>query len=170
MGKEREGDRELPVDDTKKLTEDALGLGPRHVGPFTIGIVDMIVGDGGLEMPGFVATKNEILQLAQYWATKIINLDFLLFLYGCSGSSEWRTVAVANRRLDRISTLIGEEEVTKAWREAEQAFATGVDQQAWKIFTEGTQADREGFQQEVQEELARHAGRSRNEQLDGEAR
>jgi hypothetical protein len=28
------------TDETKKLSEDALGLGPRHVGPFVIGAVD----------------------------------------------------------------------------------------------------------------------------------
>jgi len=143
------------TDETKKLSEDALGLGPRQVGPIMIGVVDMIVGDGGVEVPGFVATKNEILQLVRYWAKKIIDLDFWFFLYGCSGSSEWRTGAFANRRLDRISTLIGEEEVTKACKEAEQAFAKGVDQRAWKIFTEGTQEERERFQQEAQEKLAR---------------
>jgi hypothetical protein len=62
----------------------------------------------------------------------------------------------------KISTLIGEEEVTKACKEAKQAFAKGVDQRAWKIFTERTQDERERFQQEVQEKLAREPkGRKR---------
>jgi hypothetical protein len=49
------------TDESKKLSEDAFGLGPPQVGPIRIGVVDMIVGDGGVEVPGFVATKNEIL-------------------------------------------------------------------------------------------------------------
>jgi hypothetical protein len=57
--------------------------------------------------------------------------------------------------LNTISKLIGEEEVTKALRQAEQAVAKGVDPRAWRIFTEGTQEEREGFQQEVQEKLVR---------------
>lgn len=102
-------------------------------------------------MPAFVATKNEILQLVRYWATEIIDLDFAFFLYGSSGSSEWRTREFANRRLDTISKLIGEEEVTKTLRLAEQAFGQRVDQRAWRIFTEDTPEEQEHFQQEVQE-------------------
>jgi hypothetical protein len=75
----------------------------------------MIVGVGG-EVPGFVATKSEILQLVRYWAKKIIDLDFVFFLYGSTGSFEWRTNEFANRRLNTISKLIGEEEVNKAFR------------------------------------------------------
>jgi hypothetical protein len=134
-----------------------------QAGPFAIGVVDVIVGEGGLEVPGFVATKSEILELVRYWATEIIDLDFTFFLYGCTGSSEWRTREFANRRLNTISKLIGEEEVTQAFREAEQAFGKGVDQRAWKIFMEGTQQEQERFQQEVQDKLARDAEEGGNE-------
>jgi hypothetical protein len=54
------------TDETKKLSGDGFGLGPRQVGPIRIGVVDMIVGDGGVEVPGFVATKNEMLELVRY--------------------------------------------------------------------------------------------------------
>jgi hypothetical protein len=81
----------------------------------------MIVGEGGVEVPGSVATKNDTLRLVRYWATEIIHLDFAFFLYGSSGSSEWRTREFASRRLTTISKLIGEEEVTKAFRQTEQA-------------------------------------------------
>src|SRR5712692_10702040 len=118
------------TDKTKKLSEDAQGLEPRG----GIGFVDMIVGESGVEVPGFVPTKNEVLQLVQYWATEIIDLDFDYFLDGQSGSQEWRTSHFAHRRLNRISQLLGEEEVTKACKEAGQVFGQGVDQQAWKIF------------------------------------
>ena len=47
------------ADDPKKLREDARGSGPRQAGPYRIGVFDMIVGEGGVEVPGFVATKNE---------------------------------------------------------------------------------------------------------------
>src|SRR5439155_295478 len=98
------------ADDTKQLSEDARGLGPRQAGSLVIGMVDMIVGENGVEVPAFVATKNEILQLVRYWAMEIIDLDFTFFLYCCTGSSEWRTREFANRRLNTISKLIGEEE------------------------------------------------------------
>ena len=78
-----------------------------------IGVVDMIIGDGGLEVPGFVATKNETLQLVRYWAGEILDLDIGFFLYGSVGSSEWRTRQFANRRLNTIAESIGEEEVKR---------------------------------------------------------
>lgn len=155
---EKISETERTVNDSQKLTEDAQGLGPKEVGPFRIGVVDMIVGEGGAEVPAFVATKNEILQLAMYWATKIIDLDFTFFVYGSSGSSEWRTREFATRRLDTICELIGEEEVTKTIRLAEEAFGQGVGQRAWRIFTEGTEEEQEQFRQRVQEKLARGTG------------
>lgn len=54
-------------------------------------------------------TKNEMLQLVRYWATEIIHLDFSFFLYGITGSSEWRTREFANRRLNTIRKLIGQQ-------------------------------------------------------------
>ena len=64
-------DPESTADQTQKLSEDANGLGPGQAGPFRIGLVDMIVGNGGVEVPGFVATKNEIFQLVRYWPRKL---------------------------------------------------------------------------------------------------
>jgi hypothetical protein len=50
------------ADKTKQqLSEDARGLGPTQAGPFAIGLVDEIVGEGGVEVPEFVATKYELL-------------------------------------------------------------------------------------------------------------
>ena len=107
-------------------------------GSLVIGHVDQIVGEGGVELPGFVPTKNELLQLVHYWAMEFIDLNFTFFLYDCTGSSEWRNREFAHRRLNAISRVIGREEVTKTFREAEQTFGKGVDQKAWKIFMEGT--------------------------------
>ena len=148
-------------DDTKKLSEDARGLGPRHAGPFAIGVVDEIVGEGGVEVPGFVATKNEILQLVRYWATEILDLDFDYFLTGCTGSSEWRTSEFANRRLNTSRKFIGDEEAAKAFMQAEQAFGQRVDQRAWKIFMEGTTEEQEAFRWEILASDAQDGGLGR---------
>lgn len=145
------------ADESKRLSEDARGLGPSETGMFVIGLVDSIVGEDGAEVPELVATKYESLVLVRHWATEIIDLDFMYFLYGCTGSSEWRTRVYANRRLNTLANVIGDEEVTKAFRQAEDAFGKSVDQRAWKIFMEGTKEEQERFQQEVQEKLARDA-------------
>ena len=145
---------EHPVDETQKLSEDAGGLGPIQVGAFTIGRVDEVVGEGGLEIPGYKATKYEAIQIVKHWAAEMIDLDFDYFLYGSTGSSEWRTREYANRRLNTIAKSIGEEEVKRAFKQVEQEFAKGVDQRAWKVFMEGTKEEQESFQEEVQKKLA----------------
>jgi hypothetical protein len=152
---EKMSEAESTADDSRKLSEDARGLGPRQTGPFAFGLVDMIVGEGGLEVSGLVPTKYETLLLVRAWAGEILDLDFGFFLYGSVGSSEWRTREYANRRLNTIAKAIGEEEVKRAFKQAEQEFAKGVGQRAWKIFMEGTKEEQESFQQEVQENLAR---------------
>jgi hypothetical protein len=76
-------------------------------GALTIGMVDTIVGEGGLEIPGFKATQYEAIQIVKHWAGEMLDLDFDYFLYGSTGSSEWRTREYANRRLNTIAKLIG---------------------------------------------------------------
>ena len=90
----------------------------------------------------------------RHWAAEIIDLDFDYFLYGSTGSWEWRTREYANRRLNTIAKAIGDAEVTKAFRQVEDDFGKKVDARAWRIFKEGTQEERESFQREVQEKLA----------------
>jgi hypothetical protein len=125
------------ADQNHKLSKDAHGLGPLQGGQIRLGAVDMIVGEGGVEVPGFVATRNEVFQLARYWATEILRLDFDYFIYRSLGSSEWRTREFAARRLNTVSQFIGEGDARKASKEAEQAFKERVDPLSWKNFTGG---------------------------------
>ena len=127
-------------------------MGPREADPFTIGFAEAIVGEEGLEVLGYVVTRNEILELVRYWATEIFQLDFAYFLYFLY--SEWRTYQYSQPRLNTISELIGGEKVAEACRQAEQAFSRRVDERAWRIFTEGTQEEREQFQKEMDEKMA----------------
>jgi len=146
------------ADETKKLSEDARGLGPMQAGPFAIGRVDAIVGEGGLEVPGFVATRNEA---GAVFGQRNYRSRFRIFLYGCTGSSDWRTRAYANRRLNTIAEAIGEKVVKEAFRQAEEDIGKKVDARPWKIFMEGTKEEQERFQEEVQEELARNPEKGR---------
>jgi|ERR1700733_4123504 len=145
---------ERPVDETKKLSEDAGGLGPMHAGSIVIGLVDEIVGEGGVEVPSCVVTKYEAIQIVKHWAAEMIDLDFSYFLYGCTGSSEWRTREYANRRLNTIAKSLGEEEVKGAFKQAEEAFGKTVDRRAWRVFMEGTKEEQEAFQAEVAREMS----------------
>jgi hypothetical protein len=140
-------------DTEEKLGADAGGLGPMHAGSIVIGLVEEIVGEGGVEVPGCKVTKYELIQIVKHWAAEIVDSDFSYFLYGCTGSSEWRTREYANRRLNTIAKSIGEEEVKKAFKQTEEAYGKDVDQRAWKIFMEGTKEEQEAFQAEIEREM-----------------
>src|ERR1035441_7807839 len=119
------------ADDTKeKLSADAGGLGPMHAGSIVIGLVDEIVGEGGVEVPGCVATQYEWIQIVKHWAAEMIDSDFDYFLYGSTGSTEWRIREYAERRLNTIAKSIGEEEVKRAVTEAKGGFSTGGDRKS----------------------------------------
>ncbi len=142
------------VDDARgKLSEDAASLGPMHAGSIVIGLVDEIVGEGGVEVTGCVATQYEWIQIVKHWVAEMIDLDFDYFLYGSTGSTEWRLREYAERRLNTIAKSIGEEEVKRAFKQAEQEFAKGVDQLAWKAFR-GTAEERDAFQAEIAREMS----------------
>jgi len=125
------------------------GLGCWGNDKITVGHVSEVNGPDSAEMPEFVPTRHELVQLAKYWATLDLDDLFDFFLYGQTGSSEWRRVAFARRRICRIATVLGEEEVQKAVEEAEKEFSKTIDPRAWAIFKNGTPEEREAFQDEV---------------------
>ena len=148
--------RSNTADDTReKLSEDAGGLGPMQVGALTIGRVDEIVGEGGVEKPDFVPIGHEVHVLLKYWVTTLTDLDFDSFLYASTGSSEWRTRAFARRRLNRLLKVIGKEAGEKAYREAEAEFRKRykVSDEEWRIFTTGTEQEVREFQDKLHRDI-----------------
>ena len=95
-----------------------------------------------------MATRNEVFQLARYWVTEIIKLDFDYFVYRSLESSRWRIREFAARRLDTISRFIGEEDARKAVKEAEQAFEKRVDPLSRKNFKGGGNRPGDGYSRE----------------------
>src|SRR5438552_271978 len=105
-------------------------------------VIRLKIKGRGMMIKAKKALKRELLALGRHWATEIIHLGFKYFHYGCTGSSEMRTREYANRRLNTISKVIGEEEVRKGFRQAEQFFSKAVGQRAWKIFMEARRRSR----------------------------
>jgi hypothetical protein len=138
-----------------KSNPDSVDLGCWHLGDgrFVIGYVEEVNGPGAVEIPGFVATRHELIQLVKYWATVEIERDFDWFVYQGTGSSELRRRAFARRRIARIAEALGEEEVAKAVREAHSEFAKGIDPRTWNIFLNGTPEEREALQGEIWREM-----------------
>ena len=126
----------------------------------------MIVSEGGAQVPAFVATKNEILQLVRCWETEIIDLDFAFFL------SVIGIVRMAHSRICQsapsirsANPLVRKQGPRRSGWPSRLSADASV-QRASKIFTEGTRKQ-EHFQQEVQERW--HATpKGTNEQVDSD--
>lgn len=129
---------------------DSEGLGSHGNGKITIGSVSEVNGPDSVEMPGFVPTRHELIQLVKYWATLDLDQQFYFFLYTQTGSDDRRRGAFARRRISRIATILGEEEVQKAMQEAQREYSKKIDPRAWSIFMDGTPEQQAAFQEEVQ--------------------
>jgi hypothetical protein len=129
---------------------DSEGLGSYGNDKITIGYVSEVNGPDSAEMPGFVPTRHEMIQLVKYWATLDLDQQFYFFLYTQTGSDDRRRGEFARRRICRIAAILGEEEVRKAILEAEQEYRKTIDPRAWSIFKDGTPEEQDAFQEEVQ--------------------
>lgn len=128
-------------------------LGPSGGYGFIIGYVDEVNGRGAEEIQGFLATRHELIQLAKYWTTKAIDIEYWWFLYEQVGTSETRSRAFAWRRVSRIEEIVGKEEVDGAVKEAYDEYGKRLDAKAWNIFLNGTPEEREAFRKEIYAEM-----------------
>ena len=101
--------------------------------------VDEVNGAGAEEVPQYVPTKHELLQLVKYWYGRILGDDFFRFEYGGSDSSELRVGRFGPRRIRRAAAAIGQEAVDQAIEEACAQFKAKVnDDRLWDVFENGT--------------------------------
>jgi hypothetical protein len=115
---------------------------------FTIGYVNEVNGSDSAEVLNFAPTRHELIQLVKYWTTIVLRDEFYIFAYGPPGSPEMRRIPFGCRRIDRIATVLGEEAVQRAVDEAEEEYSKTVSPRAWSIFKNGTEEEREAFQDE----------------------
>jgi hypothetical protein len=124
---------------------DTDGLGTMAAGPLVVGRVEAINGEDGKEAPEFVATRQELKQLAECWALERIEHDFNWFVTETSGSSEWRWSVYIDRRLNRLGEILGPEVMRKLFEDAAASFRrrAGLTDEDWRVFTEGTDEEQE---------------------------
>jgi hypothetical protein len=141
---------------------DNSSLGQYTNGAFTVGSVDEVNGRGAQEVPAFIPTRNELVELAKYWAKVAIEAEFFGFIYACSGSTEIRLIPFAWRRVDRIADCVGEDEVGNAVEEVYEELAKTRDVRTWQIFRNGTPEERQAIQDEVAECIERELAEKNN--------
>lgn len=146
--------RKATATENRKACPDSEGLGFWGNQAFTVGYVDEVNGPNSVEMPEFVPTRYELIQLAKYWATIVIDLRFDYFLYTTTGSSEWRLDAFARRRVGRIGEILGQDEINKVIDQAYEEYGKEQDPRAWSIFLNGTPEEKEAFQDEIQQKIS----------------
>lgn len=78
-----------------------------RVGPFTIGHVDRIHGEGGRPCPEYIPTRHELETLARHWMAVYLDHQMSFAVHGQTGSVETREILYAQDRLDAIAALIG---------------------------------------------------------------
>lgn len=145
-----DGEQEAISSPARKPCPDSEGLGFWGGNGVYIGYVSEINGPDSAEMPEFVPTRYELIQLAKYWATLELDLQFDFFLYGQSGSSEYRRSAFARRRVGRIAEILEREQADKLIDEVYEEYGKKQDARAWEIFTTGTPEEQEAYQDEIQ--------------------
>ena len=130
-----------------------LPMGGRGV---VIGSVDEVNGPGATEIPDFVPTRHELLQLLNFWVKEALDYEYFKFLYAQTGSTELRLIPYAWRRINRIGELLGEERAKKAVEEAYAEFGKNQDQRYLEIFLHGSSEDRKALQDEIQRKMEDH--------------
>jgi len=129
-------------------------LGVTHAGQIGIGYVDEVNGLGATEAPDFVPTRHELLELVKYWYSVILHNNWFFFCYQQTGSREIRENWFAGRRISRVERILGEKPVERAIEEVARKFRESVnDPEAWRIFTEGTEWEREAFSENIYREM-----------------
>jgi hypothetical protein len=119
-----------------------------------IGHVDEVNGWGAAEVPAFVPTRYELIQVVKHWTKVALDLDFWCFVHLASGSREIRLIPFAHRRIARIAECLGDAVVGQACREVEEEFAEKVDARAWQVFRHGTPEEQRAFEDERARELS----------------
>jgi hypothetical protein len=131
-----------------------------------IGYVDEVNGAESDLVEGYPLARFELLELARHWAREQLEIRIFWFLHAQTSSSESRTLAYAQRRLNRIEELLGGDEVRRVIDEVEGEARRRIGDRYWDVFKSGDSKARKEVQDEVQQQLdARMAARS-----DGERR
>jgi hypothetical protein len=116
---------------------------PAATGPWALGCVDEVNGEGAEEVRSYVPTRHELRVLLRHWAEIAESLEFFMALYE-AGSTEVRLRPFAYLRISRIGQYLGDDSVRAVNVEVEQKFATAITT-AWIARYEGDREEQDRF-------------------------
>ena len=92
---------------------------------------------------GFIPTHDELISLAKYWFKDLLDSEWLFdFAHPMYGGSIWRERIFANRRINRIRKIVGDEKVDNACEEVRNDFRAKISEELWAVFEDGDEAQR----------------------------
>lgn len=91
---------------------EGLGCMPFREGE-RIGFVRQVNGPAAKARPEFAATEYELEELTRMWVRTLLDLDFYCYATQSCGSSEWREMQYAGRRIGRLQKLLGQATVER---------------------------------------------------------
>ncbi|HWY55862.1 MAG TPA: hypothetical protein VNZ03_15450 [Terriglobales bacterium] len=144
------------LQNSKGSNRDTDGLGTMPSDPFIVGSVEAINGEDGKEVPQFVPTRHELMQLAEYWALERIDHDFYWFAFQQTGSSDWRWGRYISRRLNQLSEILGTQAMKSVWDAAIATFRKQrpkLTDEDWQVLTESNEEEQETWHTKLTEEM-----------------
>jgi hypothetical protein len=115
------------------MNADNTDLQPLKAGCCIIGIVENVNGADSHEIPDFVVTRAELLELVRHWEGVFLSRTFFVFETGQTGSSDLRLARFAERRVVRIIELSGDAPVNAA-NEVSDEFKRRTGAAVWNRF------------------------------------
>ena len=122
-------------------------------GVFRSGVVDEVNDPGDQAVDGYPVTRDELLVLLRYWVQLALDVDLFWFFYATSDKSgrAWR--GYANERIAQIEALLGEGAVQAGYAEVWSQERARIGEEYWRIFTQGSTAERDGVSAETHQGL-----------------
>ena len=114
---------------------DTEGIGYHRFGRDNwIGYIENVNGPGARGCWEFQATHHEMKIIAKHWYRQLTEIDLFWFQHQTSGSTEWRSVEYAKRRIQRIRYWIGDAPILEAVYEVDAEFRQELGDAEWKRF------------------------------------
>jgi hypothetical protein len=118
-------------------TDDRAYLGALQGRGFTVGFIDEVNGPASDECPGFHPSRHELEVLAKYWFDRRLSVVTRCWLHDQYGSDYIRIPHYADRRLDRIENILGEEQFSALVQEVKEKHRRALGDEAWEAFKRG---------------------------------
>ena len=122
-----------------KVTDlaDEPGIVPLRVSSFEVGYTEEIHGKGGEEIPEFVPTRHELIQLVRFWARQVAKTRWFMIMNNSVGSCDRREIAFAWARIDQIADYIDPNALSDAVTAVYEEFGKDKNPHLWKYFCTG---------------------------------